>query len=80
MLWTEKNYALNELKTALPEIDLESKDIKAFGYALADDIQFTHFGFLETAYESVSINWFVTEDKIYLTKKLHCKKVCCFVT
>jgi len=79
-LWIEKNYALNELKNAFPEIDLKTKDIKTFGYALTDDIQFSHFGFLETVHEGVSINWFVTKDKIYLTKKLHCKKVFCFVT
>ena len=75
----EREYALNKLKTVLPDIDLESKDIKTFGYALADDTQFTHLGFSETTYEGVRINWFVTKDKIYLTKELHCKNVLCFV-
>lgn len=75
----ERDYELNKLKRVFPEIDLESKDIKAYGHVLTDDVQITQLGLLETAYEGVSVNWFVTEDKIYLTKKLHCKNVFCVV-
>lgn len=78
-LWIEKEYKLNELKAAFPELDIVSEDVKTFGFVLTDDVQITQLGLMESAYEGVSVNWFVTDNAVYLTKKLHCKKAFCLV-